>query len=622
MKTLKETIIEANRAYRLGRPIMSDQEFDDLCEDYEGQVSPEEYAALRNSLHEDSGKVKHPFMMGSLDKLKAEEPERVADFLLAEYGSAKTKTFSVSAKVDGISCRVHYNGFGEFESATTRGDGSFGIDCTEKVRHCVPAEICCDENVDIRGELVVTFKNFEEWFKPRGFKNPRNTCAGIVNQKECSPADMEHITFVPYEIMGGNFTKEEQFAALKRLGFTPAWNKALVITRDHIRLGEVVPTLKVLAETGFDYPTDGLVISAADYKQELDQYRPKHQKAFKLNTQEGWTVVTGVEWGKPSKDGRMTPVAELEGVEIAGSTITRVTLNNIEWMRSNDIRVGSRVLICKSGDVIPKIVAVDNEVPKTFNIRLPEICPVCGEKLTTRDDVDLCCPNEDCPSRKYEKVLTFITNLGIQHVSRQTLENWKLDSIARLIEFTPNPAYKMEVRFAKDLQDKMFGADETTIFKALSFTGLAEKTLAKIIEHYGYRELEAGGWKGPFTTFPEGVGAKTMEAFTACALENFTLTHSIINDSRRHGKMFSKDTPATPAAIKGSVCFTGALRTMSRGEASAKAAAAGYEVKSGVSKGLTYLVTNDPFSGSSKNEKAKKLGTKVITEDEFLALLS
>ena len=619
---LRTRIVEANKAYRLGRPVMSDREFDDLCEAYEKTVAPEEYAEFRNSLHEETGKVRHPFIMGSLDKLKAEEPEAVNKFLLDE--GAAGGQFSVSAKIDGISCRVRYGRDGKLESATTRGDGTCGIDITGKVKYIAPSNISTAFTfagpVDVRGELVVTFKQFEDYFAPRGFKNPRNTCAGIMNSKETDPEALRHVDFVPYEIMGGERTKRDQFAALTAMGFTPAWNTFVSFTPDEILDGRAVEKLRLTAIGYFDYPTDGLVVSLDSYTQELDEYRPKHQKAFKINALGGWTTVLDVEWGAPSKDGRMTPVAVLEAVDVGGSTITRVTLNNLEWMEGNHVKIGSRVYVCKSGDVIPKIVEVDNKDRKTVDIEPPAICPVCGAALTTRDDVDLCCPNDFCPSRNYEKVLTFIENLGIQHVSRQTLENWNITSFAKLIGFSADARYKMQVRFERDLGDKMFGAGEDTLFKALPFTGLAEKTLTKIVDFYGYRELEAGAWKGPFSSYPEGVAERTMEAFTKDAGVNFDITHTIVNDSRWHGKMFTSE-PAAPVETKGSVCFTGALNTMSRGEAQAAAKAAGYEVKSGVSKGLTYLVTNDPFSGSSKNEKAKKLGTKVITEKEFLELL-
>ena len=123
---LKKQILAANKAYRDGHPIMSDQAFDDLCEELEKSISKEEYASFRDSLHEGKGKVKHPFIMGSLDKLKREEPEEVIKFV-----NSLGKSLNVSAKVDGISCRASYRN-GKLVAATTRGDGTFGENITDK----------------------------------------------------------------------------------------------------------------------------------------------------------------------------------------------------------------------------------------------------------------------------------------------------------------------------------------------------------------------------------------------------------------------------------------------------------------------------------------------------------
>lgn len=645
---LKAKITEANKAYRLGRPVMSDQAFDDLCEAYEAMVSPQEYAAFRDSLHEETGKVKHPYIMGSLDKIKAEEPAEL-DKWLKQYVQG---SMSVSAKVDGISCRVHFEG-GTFASATTRGDGTAGVDCTDKVAligRGLPTAIGVKTAMDVRGELVIRNEDFAKL--PAGFSNPRNACAGIINQKTPDPNLLRRVSFVAYEIMGGKLTKGEQFMLLTSLGFDCAWNIQI-----NPRLPNIVDALTVAAKNDYGYPTDGLVLSSVDYKAE-NRYRPFAQVAFKINQLTAETEIIDVEWSDPSKDGRITPVAILRPVTIAGSTISRVTLNNLDWIKNMGVDLGCKIQLVKSGDVIPKIVKVLKQTGRTINA--PATCPVCGGKTEVYGP-HLYCSNPHCKGRKREEALAFIVNLGIKRIKMNTLIGWGVESLADLVKFDPAGKGKMGAYFDNELQHKLWEADETTIFKALPFSDIAETTLDKIIGQCGWDNVKAQGealLAGNTTisildlnNVPFGVGAKTMATFIGQlreAMEDFKL---VVNNPRYAPKTTrNAATPiqpistvtGTPAQVavnnnptggtnmsteikageNGSICFTGALNSMTRTEASRRARDAGFEVKNSVSAGLDYLVTNNPNSGSSKNRKAAQYGTRIITEEEFLMMIS
>lgn len=362
---LKDKIASANAAYREGDAVMTDAEYDALLEQYQASVPKDEYEAFARTLHEAKGKVKHPFIMGSLNKYKYEQPERIKQFILDKCDGG----INISAKVDGISCRLHYEN-GKLTSASTRGDGYFGEDLTDKIKFVkgVP-EILGNgksgervKSIDIRGELVILKDDFA---KMTGFANARNACAGIMNRKDWKPEDVSNVTFVAYTILGQEFCKEEQFALLSVWGgFKVAWNvnyssKYYYYDR-HL---EPADELFALVNQDFEYDVDGLVVCGNYYKNE-DKYKPDACMAFKTNQLTAVTRIIDIDWSEVSKDGFITPVAILEPVELGGSTICRATLHNLNTLKKLNIDFGDTIKIIKSGDIIPHIISVVQKYKK------------------------------------------------------------------------------------------------------------------------------------------------------------------------------------------------------------------------------------------------------------------
>lgn len=356
---LKEQIVAANVAYRKGAPIMTDQEYDDLLDSLKPTMSEDEYEEFVSSLNEGAveqnvdGKVKHPFILGSLSKLKAEEPEIVKKWIKENIKTA----MSVSAKVDGISSRAQYAN-GRLVSLTTRGDGYLGMDITSKAKYIkgLPKELKQNFNGSIRGELVI-LKNDFELMKDK-YANPRNACAGIMNRKDgdkkFNENELRCITFVPYTILGDGFDKETQFRILENLGFIPARN--FIIKKSDIG-DDIVDILFDEAGSNDPYETDGLVICDIHWRNE-EKYRPDECRAFKTNQSIGVTKVVGFDWGTPSANGKLTPVALLEPIQLAGTTVKRVTCNNVSYLEKMGIEIGKTVKIRKSGEIIPQILEV------------------------------------------------------------------------------------------------------------------------------------------------------------------------------------------------------------------------------------------------------------------------
>ena len=627
---LKNKIVLANKVYREGSPIMSDQEFDDLVDEYQSLVSEAEFNVFRNSLHEVKGKVKHPFIMGSLDKLKTEEPDKIIEFIKTNIKSE----LNVSAKVDGISCRLHYDSNGNLSSASTRGNGEFGEDLTDKIKFVqqIPFKVCEKlYNADIRGELVILKNDFENL---DGFANARNACAGIMNRKDWKKSDVQNVTFVAYTILGTAFTKDEQFELLKNNGFYVAWNTNVKVSN---KMNQIVDMLQKFAEADHDYETDGVVICDAMYRNEA-KYRPDTCAAVKINQLIATTRLIDIAWEGPSKDGYHIPVAILEPVELGGSTIARASLHNLDIIANLKLKYGSKVSLVKSGDIIPKITGVLETDSSCSDIEFPTVCNCCGSPLI-RDGVNFRCNNENCEEQAVHRITHFIKKLGVKSASNATLKKLGILSIDDLISFVPNKSYKVETKLNEEFYNKVFARSEQELTCAMNFRGLSDTLLNRIFDHYGYDNVKRNCFEyvngvvsikhdyekyfmSDVTSLPNGIGIEIMTKFLDGLEKAFIDTNKIINDARWHYLDLTQGSSRNTSVVKNgmSICFTGVLNTMGRTEAEKLAIEHGFEVK-GVNRKLTYLVTNDPNTNSGKGKKARELGIKIISEDEFLKMV-
>ena len=592
---------------------MSDQAFDDLVDEYEKLVSADEFNIFRDSLHEVKGKVKHPFIMGSLDKIKAEDQQTILKFLLS-LGDK----INVSAKVDGISCRLHYEN-GKLVSASTRGNGEYGEDITDKILEVngVPNILReTTDTIDIRGELVILKDDFEQLnaYLEKPYANARNAVAGIMNKKDWTKNEVRFVSFIAYTILGKKFTKSEQFDwLLKSNSFIPAWHKDIELSK----IENPAEWFFNKASANYPYDTDGLVICAQSYVNE-DKYRPDMCKAYKINQLVAETTVIDVKFEGPSKGGLFVPVAILEPVNLGGAMISRCTLHNVDNIETLGLKYGSRVKLVRSGDVIPKILTVVSTPANAVDVQPPIECSACGSKLVL-DGVNWRCVNPDCGDQKLHQAVHFIKKLGVKSASEATFKKFGISNIRDLLKFKADLKKKSEKKLADELEAKVFVRDRQELLAAMNFDGLGETLVNKIVDFYGYDNIKAGK---PYVGLPSGIGETTLQKFKDSIQENLETVDMFINDKRYSCLKSSGNSLSKSEVNKNgmSVCFTGKLETMSRNDASEKAEAAGFEVLGGVKKGLTYLVTNTPDSGSSKNRKAQELGVKVIDEQQFLAL--
>lgn len=362
IEMLKNKVKEANSKYRAGIPLMTDQEYDDLLEQLKGMMDESKFEELMTTLNEGSietnsdGKVKHPYIMGSMEKIKAESPDEVKKWI---GENIKTK-MSISAKVDGISSRATYKD-GKLVGLYSRGDGNYGMDYSDKSGFIkrLPSMLPYKFTGDVRGELVI-FKSDFDGIKDK-YANPRNACAGICNRKmgdkKFNVDELRLVSFVPYTILGYEYTKEEQFLLLKKFGFNVANNIVIELGDIKDDINDVLFNQTIDWTESLDYEIDGLIICDETWKNE-DKYRPDGAKAYKINQGIGVTKVIGFDWGTPSANGKMTPVAILEPISLCGTIVKRVTCCNLSYLERMGIEIGKTVKIRKSGDIIPQVIEV------------------------------------------------------------------------------------------------------------------------------------------------------------------------------------------------------------------------------------------------------------------------
>jgi len=626
IKELKIKLIKANAAYRLGYPIINDSEYDTFLDIYKSKVSEEEYNEFRTSLLEKKGDINHPYIMGSLDKVKSDEDDAGLEKWLNKVKQNNT-ALHVSAKVDGCSLRLEYKN-GELIDAVTRGDGYAGTSIYNKAVYFSPMSISNIFTGSIRGECTLTKTTFRQLCEntKTECKNLRNSTVGLVNSKEVEIENVSLLNFVAYEIIGKDISRAVQYELLASFGFDRPTNKVIYI--DNKTISELKAELNTFFNSILDsaqYDIDGLVLTPFNHSIFENVYIPDNTIAYKTNQLVKETKALDIEWNI-SKAGYFTPVAILEPVELGGAMISRASLYNVQNVRNLGIAYGSIVTVLKAGDIIPAIVNVNNtSLTETVLISIPTICPHCKNTLKN-DGLELRCDNIKCPGQSLLKVTDFILKIGIENVSTKSLENFGIITFDDLIKWQPNPKYKSQKKFYDELLKKVFNNNKQTILTSLDFDGVGSKIINKLIEAFGFDNVINGRIEinGPIA-LPKGIKETTINNFIIPLEENRSIFNMIISDNRytepQVVKSVSPNTASLPLVNK-SYCFTGALNTMSRTDAQKKVEELGGKTASGISKTLTYLVTNDTESGSSKNQKAKLLGVTIIDENEFLKHIS
>ncbi|MBI2521406.1 MAG: NAD-dependent DNA ligase LigA [Bdellovibrio sp.] len=615
-----EKLIKRHKAlYYQGKPEISDSEYDAL-EDELRKRDPTNYALnIVGTATFSSKKIKHSHKMLSLDKTY------ILDDLLEWM---QNREVVITPKIDGVSCSLVYED-GRLKMAKTRGDGEYGEDITEKVIwiDAIPKKL--EMNAEIRGELYCEMEPFlqlAEEMKKAELDPPssqRNIVAGLISRKDHIEL-CRYLNFIAFDILDTDIKIEhehDKFKLLERIGFKiPHYQ----LVKHKKELCDEIDEIKNMMESG-DLLIDGMVVGFDNVKlhNELGQtsHHPKYKIAFKFQGQSKKTKINKINW-YPSKNGILTPVAEVAAVELSGAKVSNVTLHNYGIVKQFNIKVGDTIEIIRSGEVIPKFLSV--EISTRGEIEIPERCPSCEGPLSI-DRIRLMCLNKKCPERIKQGILDFISKMGIYDISEKRLlemiKKGLVKEIPDLYRLTREDLLSLE-KTKEKLADKLYANIQITkttsltkLLGSLGITGVSINKSEKIVQA-GFDSLEKlENAKLDDLLKVEGLAEKSATEF----LKSFREKKPIIDKLLKLGFIIEKS--ETNDILGGKVfALTGEL-SIKRNEFEELVRKNGGIVSNSVSKNTDFLVSNEKESSSSKFEKAKKIGVPIISEHDFYKMI-
>lgn len=601
--------------YNHGSSPLSDEAFD-IAKDHLEKIAPTHTFLDQVGAHvPDNVKARLPFWMGSMNKIR--DSERDIQNWVAKYSSGG---YVISDKLDGISAMITYDSAGRMRMYS-RGDGTYGQDVSHLLGHLrgIPSQLT---NFTVRGELIIPR---DSWMHMQHTgANARNVVAGAMHRKTPDPAVTKHIDFVAYDILQPRTLKPSlAFKRLQHLGFKVAYNE--FISRSSC-------TLRYLSEKLIDrraasrYECDGIIVTHDDIHDIVVGKNPPYAFAFKsMHTHtEAEVTVSHVDW-KVSKDGYIKPTINFPPTQIAGVSIQRATGFNASYIEANKIGPGARIVIVRSGDVIPHVVRVLQPAMSGE----PQMPPMPFKWTDTH--VDVTAASSDSMEQRMRELEHFVKTLNVSNVASGTIRKLfsaGFDSLPKLLAITENDLLQIEgfkkasaEKIYKALQGVRKNASCVQLMAASNIfgRGLGQKKLMAIVKAHP-KVLERHIPTAAEIETIEGIGPITAQAFCKGLAAFFAMMDDIgipchAKSSRSPSQ--SATTPAAshaPYALAGkNIVFTG-FRAKQWEDLVVDH---GGEVTSTLSKHTHILVALDPSKASSKLEKARKLGISVISKQDF-----
>ena len=651
-----------DRAYYVAaQPVIDDRAYDrlyrellDLERDHPALVTPDSPSQrVGGAPLEGFNTVRHALPMMSLDNTYSEAEVRAFVTRVAKLLPDEDLTWTVEPKIDGVAISIRYEN-GLLAQAATRGDGVHGDDVTANIRTIrgLPLRLHTDTPpavLEVRGEVFMSRSGFiklnaeREAAGEERFANARNATAGTLKQLDPRVAATRPLNVILYGpgVIEGAERPPTQEAFLE-------WLRALGLKgSEHVRLCHIADELIAAIEEldrvrrEFDYETDGAVIKLNSVAlRDLcgsTAKAPRWAIAYKYAPEQAETTLRDISI-QVGRTGALTPVAELEPVHLAGTTVKRATLHNEEDMRRKDVRIGDRVIIEKAGDIIPAVVRVvtDKRTGAEREFAFPTACPECGTPVT-RDsatgagNVVIRCQNPDCPAQVRERLEHFCSRGAMDIEGGGEVMIRQL--VARGLALDPAELYRLKVEEVAALE--RMGEKSAANFIA-GIAASRQRELWRLIFGLGILHVGAGVAKALTRGFPDLDELMRADEEQLAALDDVgpviarsvvgwfaePRNRDLIERLRQAGlefesRLYQAADAGGPFTGKTFV-LTGTLPTLKRAEAAARIEAHGGKVASSVSKKTDYVVAGE--DAGSKLAKAEKLGVTILTEAELLAL--
>ena len=644
LKELIEILNNASNAYYNSTPNMTDYEWDKLYDELKA-LEKETKIIYPDSPTQNVGykvldeikEVKHNHLMLSLDKCHTEQ--ELIDF-------ARDKNCILSVKADGLTTSLHYID-GQLIGAETRGNGVSGSDVLENVLNIknVPHTIPYKDELIIDGETIIDWNTFNKINEnlPAGqdkYKHPRNLVSGTITMLDTNIAASRNMRFIAWRVIKG-LNEKSVFLGLKeaeKLGFEiiPMWTYTNKST-DKENLSAMLSDLQDKANE-LDIPYDGAVMAYDDieYGNSLGRTDKffRHSISYKYEDELFETTLEDIEWNT-SKTGLINPVAKFKETVIDGASVTRATLHNISYIENLQLGIGDKIRIYKANKIIPK---VHDNLTRSNTWKLPNKCPDCGGNVEVHNEngsKTLHCINDNCPAKLLGKLVHFCSKnaINIEGMSEATLQflidkGWveSFQDIYKLNHHRKN--WKEYDGFGDKSVDKLLDAIEdsrnTTLDRfiySLSIPQIgrsASKDIAKFFNN-NYEEFKMYGTTINYTQI-DGFGESMNNSLHKWLSENHIMMEELAKEftfKKKKNNNSLVDLSGKTFVITGSL-----IHYKNRDELVSIIESMGGKVSGSVSSKTSFLINNDTQSSSSKNQKAKQLNIPIISEQDFINMIS